>query len=223
VKRPTRITAALAAGAAIALSAPAAPALADGFGLSLRPSAEAVVGKTMTIQASGTIPPADTWAPYWFSLDAISTAVTTTCPADRWEGAQFATANGSIVVLSQSEKPDAAGNFTIPVAITPSSPGSVLLCGYTDDGAATTLAAAGMILNIKPASASRPGTGSGPPSPPEYTRQGVKSCNALMTGADAKSCVRDIVRNASSRCRKLHSKRARTSCLKAVRRAARSR
>jgi len=215
---PTRICATLAAGAAIAFSASAPPALANGFGLSLRPSSEAVVGRTMTIQASGTIPPADTWAPYWFSLDAISTAVTTTCPSDLWVGAQFATANGSIVVLSQSEKPDAAGNFTIPVAITPSSPGSVLLCGYTDDGMATTLAAAGMILNIKPASSGQ----SGLPSPPEYTRQGVKSCNALMTGSDAKSCVREIVRNANARCRKLHTKRGRTSCLKSVRRAARS-
>ncbi|HXD57357.1 MAG TPA: hypothetical protein VN606_05535, partial [Thermoleophilaceae bacterium] len=138
---------------------------------------------------------------------------------DRWVGAQFATANGSIVVLSQSEKPDAAGSFTIPVAITPSSPGSVLLCGYTDDGMATTLAAAGLILDIQPASSGR----SGLPSPPEYTRQGVKSCNVLMTGADAKSCIRGIVRNANARCRKLHTKRGRTSCQKSVRRAARSR
>lgn len=220
MKSPTRICATLAAGAALALGATATPALANGFGLHLQPQSAAVVGKPMVIQATGTIPPQDTWAPYWFSLDAISTSVTTTCPADRWEGAQFATANGSIVVLSQSEKPDSAGNFTIPVAVTPSSPGSVLLCGYTDDGMATTLAAAGMILNIKPAGS---GAGSGAPSPPEYTRQGVKSCYALMSGADAKSCARDIVRNANARCRKLHTKRGRTSCLKAVRRAARSR
>src|SRR4051794_23086608 len=79
---PARICAALAA---IALGATAAPALANGFDLHLAQQSQAVVGRPMVIQATGTIPPDQTWAPYWFSLDAIPTSVTTTCPADRWE------------------------------------------------------------------------------------------------------------------------------------------
>ena len=39
----------------------------------------------------------------------------------------------------------------IPVAVTPSAPGSLLLCGYTDDGGAVTLARTSLLLHIKPA------------------------------------------------------------------------
>jgi hypothetical protein len=233
MKHPARIGAALVAASAIALGAQAAPALADGFTLQLGPQSEAVVGQPLIIQATGTIPPDKVWAPYWFSLDAISTAATTTCPPDRWEGVQFATAaGGAVVVLAQSEKPDPAGNFTIPVAVTPRAPGTVLLCGYTDDGEATTLGTTSLILDIKPAPSTQPaGGGSGPtstpvkpsrsgtPSPAEYARQGIKSCRALMSGAAARSCIRDIVRRANARCRRVHSRRGRTRCLRAVRRA----
>lgn len=220
MKHPARIAAAMAATAAIALGAQAAPALADGFTLKLTPQSEAVVGKPMIIQATGTIPPDEVWFPYFFSLDAISTAVTTTCPADRWVGVQFGQNNGSVIVLTQSEKPDPAGNFTIPVAVTPTAPGSVLLCGYTDDGATATLAAASLTLDIKPASSpsSGGGGGSGAPSPPEYARQGIRSCRVLMSGSDAKSCVRDIVRRANARCRRIHSRQGKKRCLRAVHR-----
>jgi hypothetical protein len=156
VKRPARIGAALATAAAIALGAQAAPALAGTFTLNLEPQSDAVVGRPLVIKATGSVPPEDVGFPYWFSLDAIPTAVTTTCPADQGEGAQFALGSGgSIVVLSQSQHPDIAGNFTIPVAVTPSAPGSLLLCGYTDDGGAVTLATTSLILNIKPAPAHR--------------------------------------------------------------------
>jgi hypothetical protein len=209
--------------AAIALGGAAAPALAGTFTLNLAPQSEAVVGRPLIIQASGTIPPESVQFPYWFSLDAISTAVTTTCPPDRWEGAQFANATGgSIVVLTQSENPDVAGNFAIPVAVTPSAAGSVLLCAYTDDGAAATLAAASLTLNIKPASSSPAGGGSGAPSPPDYAAQGIRSCRALLSGSAARSCIRKIVRKANARCRRLPWRPARTRCLRAVRRAARS-
>src|SRR3954452_22232957 len=88
--------------AALALGAPAAPALAGGFTLDLAAPSPAVVGRPMIIRAAGTIPPADVGFPYWFSLDAIPATVTTTCPADRWEGTQFALGSGgSVVVLSQ--------------------------------------------------------------------------------------------------------------------------
>src|SRR5262249_44378102 len=133
----------------LALTGPAAVAAANGFTLNLTTSSAPVVGTPTVLHATGTIPPGDLGFPYWFSLDAIPTAVTSTCPPDRWEGAQFATSTGSIVVLSQSEIPDGAGNFSIPVAVTPTAAGSLLLCGYTDDGEATTLAAASLTLNIQ--------------------------------------------------------------------------
>ena len=115
-----------------------------------------MVGKPLIIRATGTVPPESVGFPYWFSLDAISTAVTRTCPPDRWEGAQFANGTGgSIIVLSQSENPDVAGHFTIPVAVQPIAPGSLLLCAYTDDGAALTLAASSLTLDIKPAPSAR--------------------------------------------------------------------
>ena len=209
-----RIGAALAVAVAVSLGAAAAPALAARFTLNLAPPSEAVVGRPLIIQATGTVPPPGEIAlPYWFSLDAIPAAVTTTCPADRWEGAQFANATGgSVVVLSQSENPDTAGNFTIPVAVTPLAPGSVLLCAYTDDGGAITLAGASLMLDIEAAASRRP-------SPPEYAAEGIRSCRALLTGSDARSCIRKIVRKANARCRRLPSQPGRTRCLRAVRRA----
>jgi hypothetical protein len=212
MKHPALVGAALAA--AIALGAPAA-ALAGNFTLQLTPESDAIVGRPLIIQATGTVPPRDVSFPYWFSLDAIPTAVTRTCPPDRWEGAQFANANGgSIVVFLQSEKPGVTGRFRIPVAVTPRAPGSVLLCGYTDDGADATLAAASLMLHIRPAS-------SRPPGPRTYAAQGIRSCRALLEGAPARSCIRKIVRRATARCRRLPSRRARRSCVRAVHRTAR--
>jgi hypothetical protein len=203
-----RLVGALAA--AVALGAPA-PALAGGFTLDLTPQSEAVVGRPLIIQATGTMPPADVGFPYFFSLDAIPTTVTTTCPPDRWEGAQFANANGgSLVVFTQAENPNVAGDFTIPVAVTPSAPGSILLCGYTDDGAAATMAGASLMLHIKRAAS----------SPPAYAAQGIRSCRALLSGRRERSCVRKIVRRANARCRRLPARRA--HCLRAVRRVART-
>jgi hypothetical protein len=220
VKHRARIGVTLAA-AVIALAASATPALAGIFTLNLTPRSEAVVGKPLIIDATGSAPPEENWLPYWFSLDAIPTAVTTTCPPDRWEGAQFASAaGGSIVVLTQSETRDAAGNFTIPVAVTPIAPGSLLFCAYTDDGGAITLAGASLILDIKPAAHSSAGGETRPMSPPAYAAQGVRSCRALLAGPAARSCIRAIVRKANARCRRLHPRSARSRCLRAVGRAA---
>jgi hypothetical protein len=222
VKHPARIGAALVAAAAIALGAATAPALAAGFTLNLSPQSEAVVGRPMIIQATGTIPPDQVSFPYYFSLAAIPTSVTATCPAEEWQGEQIAAdGGGSIVVLTARETPDGAGYFAMPVAVTPSAPGSVLLCGYTDDGAFLTLATASLILDIKPAPSSQTGGGPRRPSPPVYAAQGVRSCRAVLAGSGAKRCIRDIVRQANRRCRRLHSRHARTRCLRAVRRAAR--
>jgi hypothetical protein len=225
VRIHARVGMALAVAAAIAAAAPAAPALAaDENTLTLTAESEAVVGKPMIIRATGTIPPpGDIPIPYWFSLSAIPTAVTETCPPDRWEGVQFALGSGgTVVVLAQREIPDAAGNFTVPVAVTPSAAGTVLLCGYTDDGLTNTLAGASLLLDIAPASSTggdSPSSqrGSGRPSPPVEAVQGIRSCLALLTPSQAKGCIRGAIKRANARCRRLRSGLARARCLRAVR------
>jgi hypothetical protein len=242
MKHPVRVCAALAAAAALA--GPATPALADGFTLKLSAPADVVVGKPVLIRADGTIPVDELEYPYWFSLNAIPASVTTTCPQDAWAGFQVAQgAGGANLTMNQREVPDAAGNFSVPVAATPSAPGSVLLCAYTDDALTNTLAGASLILDIKPAPSSPGGGGSGPgeggsgqpggdsgqagdrsrpPSPPAYARQGIRGCRALLGGVQAKRCIRGIVRRANARCRRAHSRTARARCLRSVRRVARS-
>jgi hypothetical protein len=210
----------------IAFGAPATPAVAQGgYTLHLTAESEAVVGKPMIIRATGTIPPpGDIPIPYWFSLDAIPTTVTSTCPRDRWQGVQFAEATGgTVVVLTQREVPDAAGNFTVPVAVTPSAAGSVLLCAYTDDGLTNTLAGASLVLDIAAASStggdSRSTRGGDRPRPiPVEVARGIRMCRALFAPAKFRGCVRDLVKDARAACRKqLRSRRGRSRCLRRVR------
>jgi hypothetical protein len=175
----------------------------------------AVVGEPLILNATGTIDVDELQYPYWFSLDAIPTSVTTTCPADRWEAVQIAQGTGgTVVVLSQRETPDATGHFTIPVGITPTAPGSVLLCGYTDDGATNTLARASLRLDITSA-ADRP-------NPPVELKRAIRGCHALLSGKSAKRCVRKAVRRARAGCRSYPSLRGQARCLRKVRRVARS-
>jgi hypothetical protein len=203
-----RICAFAVAVGLVVLAAPASSALGAGFTLNLSAPSTPVVGKPMILQATGTIPPEYLQFLYWFSLDAIPTSVTSTCPADRWEGAQLANSTGgAILVLSQREVPDAAGNFSIPVGVTPSAPGSVLLCAYTDDGEATTLAGTSLVLNIRP--------GSGPAKIAAEARAAIRGCRVLLS--DPRGCVRRAIRSANARCRRLPSRRSQTTCLRAVR------
>jgi hypothetical protein len=186
----------LIALAALAMSS--TPAFASGFTLELT-APRAVVGKPIVMHATGTIPVEDFAYSYWFNLDAIPTNVTTTCPQDRWEGVQFALATGgNVIVLSERESVDSAGRFDIPVAISPTAPGKVLLCGYTDDGLTNTLARASLMLNIEPASLA----------------QELRSCQT-------RRCVRAAVRRAKRECRSYASNRRQTRCLRKVRRVVR--
>jgi hypothetical protein len=189
------------AAGTLVLAVSATPALADGFTLKLS-APTPVVGKPMVLNATGTIPVDDLAFSYWFSLDAIPTAVTTTCPQDRWEAVQFATATGgSVLVLSQKETPDAAGRFTVPVAVTPSAPGSSL------------------IVDIQPAgSAPAP---SRPASPPVQAVRDIRGCRALLGPSGSRHCVRSAVKRANARCRRLRSHRRQARCLRAVRRVSR--
>jgi hypothetical protein len=217
VNRSVRAMIGAAAGT-LALAAGATPALADAFTLKLTAPATPVVGKPMVLQATGTMPPEDVEFPYYFSLDAIPTAVTSTCPPDRWEGVQFAQANGgTVVVLSQMLRPDSAGNFSVPVAVTPTAPGSLVLCGYVDDGSLGTQAAASLRFDIQAVAP--------PPrrvTPAVQVVGDIRSCRALLSGKVGRRCVHRAVKRANGRCRKLKSHRRETRCLRSVRRAARS-
>ena len=215
--------------ATLALLATAGPAAADGFSLTLSAPETPVVGKPMLLEANGSIPLDHIPYSYWFSLSAIPTAVTTTCPSDHFEAKQIANATGgAILVFTQREAVDGTGNFSIPVGITPSAPGPILLCGYTDDGFTNTLAIAPLLLEIEPAPGSTPTpTPTSAPTPstgrratiPEETRAGIRSCKALLSRPQ--SCIRKIVRQANAACRR-EPKRRRAACLRGVRRVARS-
>lgn len=243
----TRMAMAAVVAGALAVGAPAAPALGAGFTLNLSQPSDAVVGRPLILQATGTTtPPGDIDIPYWFSLDAIPPSVTSTCPPDAWEGVQFALSNGgAMVVRRQRETTDAAGNFSIPIAVTPTGPGQVLLCGYTDDGAASTLAGASLMLDIKPAPggpssaatppaatppAPAPSAPAAPSSRPASSRvspaleakRTIRGCRALLDGATLRGCIRRAIRHANARCRHLRTRRSRSACLRAVRRVGRS-
>ena len=212
-----RIYTAFVVAGLLALAGPASTALADDFTLSVSAPGPAVAGKPMILRAAGTIPVRYLQFPFWFSLNAIPVSVTRTCPPDRWEGYQLTRGTGGAnIVLSQREQADAAGNFAIQVGITPSAPGSVLLCGYTDDGLTNTMAVAALILNIQPASSTRPGTA----AIRTDLIADIRSCRALL--ADSRHCIRGAIRRANTRCRKLRPRRGRPACLRAVRRVARS-
>ena len=137
----------------LALAPSSASAQADSFTLSLS-APPVMAGKSAVLRADGTIPVRDLFFSYWFSLSAISPSVMSTCPEDHWEAVQIAqSTGGAVIVLSQREIANAeTGAFSIPIGITATRPGKLLLCAYTDDGATQTLAATSTMLDIKPAS-----------------------------------------------------------------------
>src|SRR5262249_53159442 len=83
LSRTTRIGTTATVTGLLALGALVGSASAAGFTLSLTASSTPVVGKPLILTATGTTPLEDLEFPYFFSLDAIPTNVTTTCPADR--------------------------------------------------------------------------------------------------------------------------------------------
>jgi hypothetical protein len=159
-------------------------------------------------------------------------------PAGRLEGVQFALNGGAILDRRQREASDAAGNFSIPVVVTPTGPGSVLLCAYTDDARTTTLAGASLMLEIQPAPSTQPppstqpapATQPGPATQPSSRRaspaveahRAIRACRALLDPPNSRGCIRRAIRQANARCRRLRSRRSRSACLRAVRRVGRS-
>jgi hypothetical protein len=216
--RPTATLGAALAVAAIALGAPAGPADAAGeFTLGLSPQSDAVVGRSMTIQATGTTPTEYLQFDYWLSVAWMPTSVATTCPSEQIEGLQFAEQNGGgVLVPGQRQLPDAAGSFSMPIAVTPNAPGSVLLCGYTDNNHGQTMARASLTLEIAAARSGqevqRPG------SVPQEVAKGIRLCRALFAPSKFKGCVRNLVKDANAACRKqVRSPRGQVRCLRRVR------
>lgn len=160
-----------AGGVLVALGVGAAPALGGTYTLNLSAPSATGVGQPMIIQATGSNPPDDFFYS-WFSVHAIPTSVLSTCPADQNNAFQIASSTsaqgGEVVTNHQREDVDAAGNFSMPVAHTPRKPGRFLLCGYTDDGATTTLAAASLALTVEDGSS--PTTKPGNLTRPRVTR-----------------------------------------------------
>ena len=98
---------------------------------------------------SGTDVPADE-GPYHLEIDAIPASFTTTCPAGYLNGGQLAgSSGGSYVAFDEPENVDSSGNFSNPNGFTAKTAGSVLFCGYTDDGATDTLAIASQIVDFQ--------------------------------------------------------------------------
>ena len=189
-----------AGGVLVALGVGAAPALGGTYTLNLSAPPSAVVGQPTIIQASGSNPPDDFFFS-WFRLYAIPTSVLSTCPADQANAFQIASSTdaqgGEVVTNSQREDVDAAGNFSMPVAHTPRKPGRFQLCGYTDDGARTTLATASLILNVQ----GSPGPGSDPPAsqPPPIAKPANVTKPRVTRSARRLVCSRGSWSNNPSR------------------------
>ena len=161
-----------AGGVLVVLGVGATPALGQTHTLSLSaPSSTAAVGQTIIIQASGRNeqePIVDFYS--YLTVVAIPTSALSACPSDYSSGKQVARSTGAqggeVLDEFHREEEDAAGNFSMPVAYTPGTPGRFLICGYTDDAATSTLATASLTITVeggsgapsaaKPASVKRP-------------------------------------------------------------------
>jgi hypothetical protein len=157
----------LTAAGILGLGVGATPALGQTHTLNLSaPSSTAVVGQTIVIQASGSNEqePIVDFSSY-LTVVVIPTSVLSACPADYSSGKQVALSSGAqggeVLDEHHREDEDAAGNFSMPVAYTPGTPGRFLICGYTDDAATTTLATASLALTMEAA-----GSGPGPAAEP---------------------------------------------------------
>jgi hypothetical protein len=154
----------LAAGGLLCLGA--TPALGGTYTLNLSAPDAVDAGDTTIIQASGSNPPDDFFSS-WLDMSAIPTSVLAACPADYLNANQIARSSsaqgGEVIINSQREDVDGSGNFSMPIAYSPTKPGGFHICGYTNDGATTTLATASLIMTVrgsspgaKPANVRRP-------------------------------------------------------------------
>jgi hypothetical protein len=168
-----------AGGVLVVLGVGATPALGQTHTLSLSGPSTAAVGQTIIIQASGRNeqePIVDFYS--YLTVVAIPTSALSACPADYSSGKQVARSTGAqggeVLDEFHREEEDAAGNFSMPVAYTPGTPGRFLICGYTDDAATSTLATASLTITVE--------GGSGPGATPSPKPASVKRPRVRRSG-----------------------------------------
>jgi hypothetical protein len=151
----TVVVAAIAATAlaALPMASPAATrstAATDTFTLRISAPQTVFIGRPGIIKVFGTIPLRAVHLPYFVVVVSISPKVMNACPAQSWDAKQIATAtNGTVLVHSSSAVPNTNGDFMVPVGIRPFAPGRAMVCAYTNDGAAVTLARTARFVTVK--------------------------------------------------------------------------
>jgi hypothetical protein len=152
MKPRTRIAtlAAIAGGSLLGISA---PALASDFRLTLSGPSTTTVGQPTVFHIDGTNPPPSAYPfPSWLDVAVIPRTATPTCPLDDAQATELAPATGGgNIAFAVPEHADVNGNFTAVAGFTPIGPGTALVCAYTNDGSANTLAIASLTLEIRPA------------------------------------------------------------------------
>ena len=153
---PTRRALAIFVAAAIGAASPGTalgdPAHGTPSTLTLTPQSQPQAGKTTIIQATGYNSPTgqgSSFGHFYLDVYALSSAFGSSCPSSWVDAAQ--TSMGALA-RARPESADSSGNFSIPLAMNSSTPGPILICGYTDDGTSFgTAASYSLPLTIKPA------------------------------------------------------------------------
>lgn len=141
-----RVAATIVAGM-LTLGPAARPALAYDVTLNLSGPPTVVVGQPVIFQASGF---SDYPFVTWLTAAVIPATVVAACPAGYGDATQIAFHAGGVVLeYDGRESVDAAGNYTNTLGYTPTAPGAVLICAYTQDGATNTFAAASFTLDVQ--------------------------------------------------------------------------
>ena len=144
------VVAATLAAVSVASPAAAAPSATDDFTLRIAAPQTVYIGRPGIIKVLGSIPLRDVHLPYFVVVVSISPKVMSSCPAQSWDAKQIATAtSGTVLVHSSAAVPDTSGAFMIPVGIRPYAPGRTMVCAYTNDGAAVTLARTVRFVTVK--------------------------------------------------------------------------
>ncbi len=153
---PTRRALAIFVAAAIGAASPGTalgdPAHGTPSTLTLTPESQPQAGKTTIIQATGYNSPTgqgSAFGHFYLDVYALSSAFGSSCPSSWVDAAQNSM---GALARARPESADSSGNFSIPLAMNSSTPGPILICGYTDDGTSFgTAASYSLPLTIQPA------------------------------------------------------------------------
>jgi hypothetical protein len=140
----------------LGLGTTAASAQAYSWSVNIGGPSSGTAGQTLTLKIGGQNPTPDYpdyyWFSTWLSVDVIPTSVVSSCPDTHYEGFQLGSASraqgGGYLVFTQRENVDTAGTWSTTVGYTPPVPGRMLICAYSDDGYANTLAKAQHVIDV---------------------------------------------------------------------------